>query len=62
MIRFIKTPDRVVVPEERKDQKGRGSYLCPNPGCLREAERRKRVSPLDGAIRMALNLGCSRSE
>ncbi len=62
MIWFIKTPDRVVVQGRKKDQKGKGFYLCPNPGCLREAERKKRVSPLDGVIRMALDLGCSRSE
>ncbi len=57
MIRFIRMPDRVIVPERSKDQKGRGSYLCLNPGCLREAERKKRVSSLDGVIRMALDLG-----
>ncbi len=61
MIRFIETPDRVFVPNGRKDQGGRGLYLCPNPDCLREAERKKRVSSLDGAMRMVLDLG-SRSE
>ncbi len=61
MIRFIKTPDRVFVPKERKDQVGRGLYLCPKPDCLRKAERKKRVSCADGAIGMALDSG-SRSE
>ncbi len=57
MIRFIKTPDRVVVPKEKKDQEGRGLYLCPGPGCLREAQRKKRVSPMDRDTLMALDLG-----
>ena len=57
MIRLIKTPARVFVTRKGKDQEGRGLYLCPNPGCLRKAERKKRVSPLDGDIRMALDLG-----
>ena len=46
MIRFTKTPDRVFVPKERKDQEGRGLYLCPNSSCLRKAERKKRVGVL----------------
>ena len=57
MIRFIKTPDRVIVTKEKKDQGGRGLYLCPDPACLREAARKKRVSPLDGDTLMALDLG-----
>ena len=58
MIRLTKTPDRVVVPKERKDQKGRGLYLCPDSSCIRRAERRKGVGPLGeiALIKEARNL------
>ena len=59
MIRFTKTPDRAVVLKEKKDQKGRGLYLCPDPNCLKKAERKNGVGFLD---EVALIKGaCSRN-
>jgi uncharacterized protein len=59
MIRFTKTPDRMVVLKEKKDQKGRGLYLCPDPNCLKKAERKKGVG-FPGEV-VLLKGACSRN-
>jgi len=59
MIRFTKTPDRMVVLKERKDQKGRGLYLCPDPNCLKKAERKKGIGFLDKVA--LIKEACSRN-
>ena len=47
MIRLTKTHDRWVAPQEKKDQQGRGFYLCPDLKCRKKAERKRGIGPLD---------------
>lgn len=60
MIRLTRMPDRVVVAKEAEGRKGRGLYLCPDSSCLRKAQRRKGVGPLDeiALIKEAGNRNC----
>jgi predicted RNA-binding protein YlxR (DUF448 family) len=42
MVRFIKRSDGVLFTDEEKNLNGRGYYLCPNPICLKLAQKKRR--------------------
>jgi predicted RNA-binding protein YlxR (DUF448 family) len=42
MVWFIQSPDGSVSIHEKKNQRGRGFYLCPDGVCFEKAYQRKR--------------------
>ena len=41
MIRIVRTPEGVVSLDFGGKMNGRGAYICPNPDCLKKAQRSK---------------------
>lgn len=41
LIRVVRTPEGTVQVDFGGKMNGRGAYLCPNPECLRKAQRSK---------------------
>jgi len=41
-LRFTVNPEGVLVLDEKKNVEGRGFYLCPDPVCIRMADKKRR--------------------
>ena len=44
LLRIVRTPAGEVTVDETGKLAGRGTYICPNSGCLRRAIKEKRLS------------------
>ncbi len=52
LVRIVRTPEGEVQVDPTGKKSGRGAYLCPNPDCLQEALKRKK---LDRALKTSLS-------
>ncbi|MBQ8696450.1 MAG: YlxR family protein [Clostridia bacterium] len=43
LVRIVRTPDGSIVLDSTGKQAGRGAYICPDPACLRKAQKGKRI-------------------
>lgn len=43
MVRIVRTPGGSVEVDPTGKKAGRGAYICPDPGCLEQAVRGKRL-------------------
>lgn len=63
MMRLTQGSDGMMVVDEKRNLNGRGFYLCPDSGCLKMAQKNKKVrilwidgSPVSFDIRMPLSV------
>ena len=43
LVRIVRTPDGSIVLDSTGKQAGRGAYICPDPACLKKAQKGKRI-------------------
>lgn len=43
LIRIVRRPDGTVIVDRTGRENGRGTYLCPDPGCLSKARKSKSI-------------------
>ena len=43
LVRIVRTPDGDIVLDSTGKQAGRGAYICPDPACLKKAQKGKRI-------------------
>ena len=44
LVRVVRSPEGTVSLDPRGKAPGRGAYVCPNPDCLKKAQRSKALS------------------